>query len=116
MKIAEIFHSKDQVRNSRDGLGHSGDKTLKNLKDTILNGDVPDIQNASYVSDAWAWGDLKKLGWARKGQRTIDSQRAIVEVWWEYTGPGEINVHTHGGRSQTMSKGDKTPPVEVDYS
>ena len=118
MKIAEIFHSKDEIRDSRDGMGHQGDKTLRKLKDTILSGEVPEIANASYSKGDWAWGDLKKLGWAHRGQRSVDAGAGIMEVWWQYTGPGEIIVVTRGnpGSKRRMSKGDKTPPVEVDYS
>lgn len=86
------------------------------LLQAIKSGRAPVIMNATYSAGQYAWGNLERLGLARRGQqRKYDT---IVDEWWEYSAdaPGPITLYTHGAGKKVMQPGDVTDPVEVDYS
>lgn len=93
------------------------DPSLEDLKAAIIHGEKPFIAAATYSKGQWAWGDLKKLGWAKKHQSVISRREALVEVWWEYTGPNSIMAEPYMGKPPVeLSTGDTTDRIEVDYS
>jgi len=97
---------------------------LDTLKHLIVSGQQPEIVDASYVAVGFSWGDLQKIGFAKKGS---DRQGGADLMWWTYTGPNTITLisqtaeiangkTTHGRNKQIMKTGDSTSPVEMDYS
>lgn len=97
---------------------------LDTLKHLIVSGQQPEIADAFYVSTGFSWGDLEKLGFAKKGS---DRQGKADLEWWTYIGPNTIALitqtaaiangkTTHGRNKQVMKTGDSTSPIEVDYS
>lgn len=95
---------------------YENDERLQQLMAAIQSGKAPKIQNATYVRDAFAWGDLERLGLAQRGRERVGG--GMVEEWWEYSpkAPGPITLNTMGGQPRVMQPGDKTNPIEVDYS
>lgn len=79
----------------------------------LKNGEQPEIVNASYVRGHFSWGDLEKLGYAKRGRKPIRNGYAM---WWTFTGPGSIKVITRGGspEGQVLHTGESTEPVEVE--
>jgi len=103
MKVTEI------LKENKQGLNE--------LKDAIENGEKPFIAAATGSASSYAWGDLEKLGWAKRHTRIISRREALVEQWWEYTGPNTIRAETFMGKKPVeMQAGDTTPKIEVDYS
>lgn len=87
------------------------------LRAAIENNERPLIAAARYARGQYAWGDLAKLDWAQKHRDIISSRDAIVEEWWEYTGPNSIMAEPYLGHPPVeMRAGDTTPKIEVDYS
>ena len=78
---------------------------LINLKKAIEKGDVPEVEVATYVKGKYAFGDLKAMGWAHVEE--IGERNEC----WVYTGPGMIKAE-----GKTLKKGDRTSPIEADYS
>lgn len=95
------------------------------LKRLILNGEQPEIVDAAYSQGHFSWGDLQKLGFAKKESEPYGG--GMTSEWWTYTGPGSIVVVTqateikngeaiHSERKHSLTKGKSTSPVEVDYA
>lgn len=92
-------------------------RNVEELKAAIENNEKPVIEAATYSAYGWAWGDLEKLGWAKRHRRVISARQALVEEWWEYTGPNSIMAKFYlGAKPVEMTSGDTTPETEVDYS
>lgn len=93
-------------------------KDLDKLKTAIAAGAAPAINNATYTSDGYSWGDLQSLGLASRDWENVG--RDVRREWWIYSknAPGPITLVTAGnaGGKKIMNPGDKTSPVEVDYS
>lgn len=60
------------------------------LKQLILGGDVPDVWVAGYVRGKFSFGDLEKLGYAKRHEGHYDRFTDEGEMWWEYDGPKTI--------------------------
>lgn len=107
MRLDEILAAGGDIRENR----------LEELRMRIEAGERPFIAAATHVRDGFAWGDLEKLGWATRHRRVISSRDAIVEEWWEYTGPGAIMVEPYRGYPPVEAQaGYTTDRIEVDYS
>ena len=89
-------------------------KDLSQLKAAIEQGLSPTVISAGGSSDGFAWGDLRKLGWAVKHRER--SGRTTMDEYWQYTGPNSISLSSYGTKAPVqMSTGDVTSTVEVDY-
>jgi len=124
MRIAEIFYKKDEYkRKDRDistrgkdrdiiSMEDKDNQRLAYLSDVIKKGLVPEIRDASYSLGNFAWGDLRKLGWAVKEQEPGSGSTSNER--WTYTGPKPIKLL--GNPPTIMKTGDSTDWIEVDYS
>lgn len=101
----------------REDVPIDTEERLELLRQKIENSEKPFIAAATRARGQFAWGDLEKLGWARRHRRVISRQEALVEEWWEYAGPGPIMAEPYYGKPPIeMKPGDETDPIEVDYS
>lgn len=91
-------------------------KRLVMLRLMVERGHKPEIADASFSKGHFSWGDLEKLGYAKRESK---KSRHGANERWIYTGPTPIvliqNVNGEERRME-MIKGDVTDGVEVDYS
>lgn len=110
MRIDEIFGDATEAPTDRN-------ERLTLLKHQIELNEKPRIAAATFSRGRFGWGDLEALGWAKRHSIPISRRQALVEVWWEYTGPNSVMVEPYLGKAPVeMSTGDTTDPIEVDYS
>jgi hypothetical protein len=116
MRLAELFLTQED----RDKQSSA---KLAKLKQAIESNQAPEVYNAGGTVQGWSWGDLEKLGYAERGRGRVSG--TIVDEWWEYSSdaPGPITLlqrWSRNGQSGTdkvvMQPGDKTQPIEIDYS
>lgn len=116
MRLSELFLTQEDLANKRQ------DK-LAALKQAIENNRAPEVHNAGGTIKGWAWEDLRELGWAEKVSEP--GMGGMVDEWWEYSSaaPGPITLLTQVSgpegasiRKDVMQPGDKTDPIQIDYS
>ena len=118
MRLQELFLTQeDKVKKA--------EQKLKGLRRAIEDGDAPEIHNAGYTIQGPAWGDLEKMGFAKKQQEPVGGN--YVRERWMYNGPGPIKLLTkyakstengmeRGTKERIMQPGDATDWVAVDYT
>jgi hypothetical protein len=89
--------------------------TIEDLDQAIRSGEIPTIHNASSVSYGWAWGDLIKLGYARRKDVPVGDNEMERSYHYLDTAPGSIKLVTVGkDEPEIMNPGDSTDPVTWD--
>jgi len=103
MKINELFLTQeDKVKKAQ--------QKLKGLERSIEDGDAPEIHNASYTIHGDSWGDLEKLGYAKKETQPQGGME-MADRWILLSdAPGPITLLTR--YAKTTKNGDTERGVE----